>query len=67
MSDMRKEVDALCAALDKAAELCRQRPDNAHAIVDAIQFLFDEAAREMEARADAFREELLLEKMWRSS
>lgn len=67
MDELKKAGDDLCAALDKAAEFCRQRPDLAYEIVDVIQDLFDEAAAEMEQLATAFREELLLEKMWRMS
>lgn len=67
VNEMERATDDLCKALDKAAEFCRQRPDLAYEIVDVIQDLFDEAAAEMEQRATAFREELLLEKMWRMS
>lgn len=65
--ELKKAGDDLCNALDKAAEFCRQRPDLAYELTEAIQDLFAEAAAEMEQQATAFREELTLERWWRIS
>lgn len=65
--DMKKEVDALCNALDRAARYCEENPIHAHEITEKIQDLFAEATKEMQQRADALKEELTLERWWRIS